>query len=404
MSNALGWRDIRVEHVTLAHGSPGGLHLGADGEALESGRVQTLRGIACLLLVAFHAVGSTSASGLHVPDHSFYRGFTNLFVHLRMPLFTFLSGFVYACRPLRPGQGLTFAGKKLRRLGVPLLVASTLLYGLHTAMHHQVPPLSRMWSIYVFPYWHLWFVQALLVVFAVLVLLEVVGALATFTRLLIVLGLAVALYLSGPLEAYRVFGVHNATYLLPFFLAGLGAHRFREVLHTRGALIATVVCFVVGQGLHAYTVLTRPLGPIDVVADRSGLNLLIGMSAGLCGLQLVPRMRLMEYIGGSSYPIYLYHPLFVATILFVAGALVAAPTSLVFVAAVAAGVAGPMLMQRLAAQVPAGALLLEGVSASGNRRATGVRIIRGNAGGDAARREVPVALRRSRRDRLGSGR
>ena len=73
--------------------------------------MQTLRGIACLLLVAFHAIGSSSASGLHVADSSVYRHFTNLFVHIRMPLFTFLSGLVYAYRPLRPEQALEFSGR-----------------------------------------------------------------------------------------------------------------------------------------------------------------------------------------------------------------------------------------------------------------------------------------------------
>ena len=138
----------------------------------QDGEVQTLRGVACLLLVAFHAVGSSAASGLHVPDGSAYREFTNLFVHIRMPLFTFLSGLVYAYRPLRPGEALRFLGKKLRRLGVPLLVASTILYGLHLAAHDPVPPLARLWSVYVYPFYHLWFVQALLPVFAVLVVLE----------------------------------------------------------------------------------------------------------------------------------------------------------------------------------------------------------------------------------------
>src|SRR3954467_4199218 len=119
-------------------------------DPLESARVQTLRGVACLLLVAFHAIGSSSASGLHVPDSSVYREFTNLFVHIRMPLFTFLSGLVYAYRPVRAGYELDFSAKKLRRLGVPLIVASTTLYYLHLTMGHMVPPLSQLWTILAF--------------------------------------------------------------------------------------------------------------------------------------------------------------------------------------------------------------------------------------------------------------
>ena len=74
----------------------------------------------------------------------------------------------------------------------------------------------------------------------------------------------------------------------------------------------------------------------------------------------MPRMRLMEKIGGSSYAIYLYHPLFVAAALFAAGAPVATSTSLLFVLAGVAGIVGPMLMERGARQIPGGQLLLEG--------------------------------------------
>lgn len=360
MPNSIAWRNIPIERLSFPEGSPHEPLPGLNGKSLESVRVQTLRGIACLLLVAFHTVGSSAASGLHVPNYSPYREFTNLFVHVRMPLFTFLSGLVYAYRPLRAGHALQFSGKKLRRLGVPLIVAATLLYCLHSAMHHPVPPLQQMWTIYVFPYWHLWFVQALLLVFAALVVLESLGALATLTRFMMSFALSLALYSYGPFESQNVFGLHNATYLLPFFLWGLAAHRYRDLLRLRPVLIATVLCFAVTQGVHTYIVLTRALPPIDPVQSRSGLGLLIGLSASLCAVQLLPRVRLMEKIGGSSYAIYLYHPLFIAAMLFVAGARVGTSTSLLFVLAGAAGITGPMLLERGARKLPGGQLLLEG--------------------------------------------
>jgi glucan biosynthesis protein C len=360
MASSIDWPSIALDRLSLPLGSSPEPPLEDRIDSLESARVETLRGLACLLLVAFHTVGSTAASGLHVPDDSRYREFTNLFVHVRMPLFTFLSGLVYAYRPLRSGQALRFSGKKVRRLGVPLIVASTVLYGLHFAMHHRVPPLSRMWSIYVFPYWHLWFVQALLLVFAALVVLESLGALSTCRRFMMVFALSLVLYLFGPLEGQSVLGLQNATYLLPFFLCGLGAYRYRRLLQTRRALIATMVCFIVTQGFHSYIVLTRALAPIDPVANRSALNLLIGMSASLCALQLLPRMRLMEQIGVSSYPIYLYHPVFVAAVISGVGALLTLPTSLLFVGAGAAGIVGPMVMEVAARQIPLGQLFLEG--------------------------------------------
>lgn len=360
MSNSIAWRNIRIERLSISQGSPREPLLDIRRDSLESARVQTLRGMACLLLVAFHTVGVTAASGLQVPDDSPYREFTNLFVHVRMPLFTFLSGLVYAYRPLRAGHALVFSGKKLRRLGLPFLVASTLLYCLNFAMHHGVPPLLQMWTIYVFPFKHLWFVQALLLVFAALVVLESLGALSTFPRFMLVFGLSLWLYYYGPFESQNIFGLHSATYLLPFFLGGLGAHRYRDLLHLRRVLIATVLCFVVTQGFHTYIVLTRALAPIVPTENRSGMHLLIGLSASLCAVQLLPRVRLMEKIGGSAYAIYLYHPLFVAAALFAAGAQVATSTSLLFVLAGVAGIVGPMLMERGARQIPGGQLLLVG--------------------------------------------
>jgi glucans biosynthesis protein C len=369
VSSSIAWTSIRIERLSMRQGWAPEPRLGIRPDSLESGRVQTLRGIACLLLVAFHTIGSTADSGLHVPDGSLYREFTNLFVHIRMPLFTFLSGLVYAYRPLRAGEVVDFSVKKLRRLGVPLIVASTTLYCLHRAMHHPVPPLSQLLTIFVFPYWHLWFVQALMGVFAALVVLESLGALATFTGFLLVFLLALELYWVGPFERQNIFGLHNSTYLLPFFLGGLGAHRYRDAVRSKRALLLTVLCFLAAQGLHTYMVLTRALAPIDPAANRSALNLLIGLSASLCAVQLVPRIRLMERIGGSSYTIYLYHPLFVAAALFAAGAHFAASTGLLFVLAGIAGIVGPMLMERGAGRVPGGRLLLEGKGASGVIRA-----------------------------------
>jgi len=381
MPNSIAWRSITIDRFTLPQGSPSAARSDARVTSLESARVQTLRGIACLLLVAFHTVGATSASGLHVPDDSPYREFANLFAYIRMPLFTILSGLVYAYRPLQDGSELQFIGKKLRRLGLPLIVASTLLYGLRLATDDRTVPPAQMWTIYVFPYWHLWFVQGLLLVFVTLVVLESLGALSTFPRFMMVFTLCLALYLYGPFESRNVFGLHNATYLLPFFLCGLGAQRYRHLLRSRRALIAALLCCVVTQGFHTYYVLTHKLAPIDALENRSIFAFLIGASVTLCALQLVPRMRFMESIGGSSYVIYLYHPLFVAAVMLGAGARLAIPTGLLFVVGGVAGIVGPMLMERGAREMPGGPLLLEGrmtpaVETSTNRPAPSRELLR----------------------------
>jgi glucan biosynthesis protein C len=405
MSNSLAGPNIKVERLSIAQSPSGEPVLDGRTDSLESGRVQTLRGIACLLLVAFHTIGSSAASGLHVPDTSRYREFANLFVHVRMPLFTFLSGLVYAYRPLREGRALEFSGKKLRRLGLPLIVASTLLYCLHFAMHHGVPPLQQLWTIYVFPYWHLWFMQALLLVFAALVVLESLGALSTFPRFMLLFGLSLVLYSYGPFERHNIFGLHNATYLLPFFLGGLGAHRYRDLLRGRRVLLATVLCFVVAQSFHSYSVMTQAVAPIDPLAHRSGLNLLIGLSASLCALELVPPVSLMEKIGGSSFAIYLYHPLFIAAVLYAAGKQVVTSTTLLFVLAGVAGLVGPMLVERWARHLPGGQLLLEGRVAPAVISRDEVRSSESRMLADRVRRHPakPDTVKDDRLQRVGEG-
>ncbi|MDQ2943055.1 MAG: hypothetical protein M3R21_05215 [Candidatus Dormibacteraeota bacterium] len=107
------------------------------------------------------------------------------------------------------------------------------------------------------------------------------------------------------------------------------------------------------------------------------MHLLIGLSASLCAVQLLPRVRLMEKIGGSAYAIYLYHPLFVAAALFAAGTQVATSTSLLFVVAGIAGIVGPILMERGARHIPGGQLLLEGRAPSAVIRTDEVQSIGG---------------------------
>jgi peptidoglycan/LPS O-acetylase OafA/YrhL len=57
--------------------------------------VDTLRGLACILLVAYHVIGVTPESGLRLHD-GILKNANELLAYIRMPLFTFLSGFVYA--------------------------------------------------------------------------------------------------------------------------------------------------------------------------------------------------------------------------------------------------------------------------------------------------------------------
>ena len=69
-------------------------------------KVDTLRGIACFLLVAYHVVGGDPTAGLKI-NEGIVRQIVDVLVYLRMPLFVFLSGYVYAHRPIKVISGLS---------------------------------------------------------------------------------------------------------------------------------------------------------------------------------------------------------------------------------------------------------------------------------------------------------
>ena len=58
--------------------------------------VETLRGLAILLMVAGHVIGNDSTHGMRVDDSSVWRSAWVSLEFLRLPLFTFLSGVVSA--------------------------------------------------------------------------------------------------------------------------------------------------------------------------------------------------------------------------------------------------------------------------------------------------------------------
>jgi hypothetical protein len=91
----------------------------------------TVRGVVCLLLVAYHVVGNTSARGLKLPASSDWHYVMASFDLIRMPIFTILSGFLYGQHRIRFYELSTFAFKKLRRLGLPLIAMTVLTVAGH---------------------------------------------------------------------------------------------------------------------------------------------------------------------------------------------------------------------------------------------------------------------------------
>jgi hypothetical protein len=211
---------------------------------------ETLRGIAILLMTAGHVIGDTGSAGMQVADDSAWRHFYVSLQFLRMPLFTVISGYVYAIRPVEAGVAGTFLRRKLRRLLIPMVTVGTAFFLLRMLLPtHHPGQLSDIWRIYLYPYAHFWYLQALLLVFVVVVPLERLGALESLAGwALCTAGAAAVLQPAEPGLHHLAVAVHGEQQRHVhryagedrFFDrrdAGFGARDFDEQIRTLGARV-----------------------------------------------------------------------------------------------------------------------------------------------------------------------
>ena len=327
------------------HAGAGGVTVSAHDladPASNRASVDAWRGLACLLLVAYHVIGSDPLNGLRIADGPL-RVLNDGLAYLRMPLFTFLSGMVYGLRPFS-GDSRAFLGGKARRLLVPMLFVGTLF-----AIAQSLTPMSNRGSgaqerdwllLHIVPVAHFWFVEALFWVFLAVWALELVRGLATPARLAAAWMLAAAVDLTHPGPYWLALG--GATYLLPYFLLGLAVSRFslaRQLRRTgvRLALVALAGLAIVELGM-----------PVPN-ADRHSLWILVA-GTSLCALCAGVRIESgwLARIGASSYAIYLFHVFFTAASRISLGAIGLSALPLLVVAGVVMGTLGPMLVERWA--------------------------------------------------------
>jgi peptidoglycan/LPS O-acetylase OafA/YrhL len=336
--------------------------------------IDTLRGLACVLLVAYHVIGNDPAHGMHITAHDNWRLFTELFMHVRMPLFSFLSGYVFSAFVADRAQLGTAIAKKLRRLGIPLVVVSTLFYLCFSLINGNFP--IPLWQIYVLPYEHFWFLQAtILIMTGLLAGCYLAGAQAR----LFMTGLfpiACLVFVAAPLLDPDIFAINSAFYLLPFFLLGQllrvwSADRtIRTVPERRIPLLIVfglIVAVLFGLDLAQY----EGLNALDF-ERQSALGLLFGIA--ICLTLFLSRLQWpwLAFVGGYSYTIYLFHVFFTAGIrMGFAQIFSGVPAGVYFVSALIAGLLLPIVLHRVLIRRRWSALLFLGISRDRKSARTG---------------------------------
>ena len=320
--------------------------------------IQTLRGAACIFLVAYHAIGSSAQSGLHMADGTLLRHLADSFIYLRMPLFAFVAGLVYTFRSVSTGQPIFgFVSGKARRLLIPMLVASSLQFALAGIMQGagRAYFLGIIW-LPIFPYEHYWFLQAMFLIFSLVALLDSFDALSKRSAVVAFMALAGLISVSDAVQI-TFMAIHSALYLLPFFLLGLFFGRFGDPLARRGgvaiALGLAVIGLVVTQaGLFGF--LDRPVPREGVMAILFGAAFcMLIMRTGWTNAGL-------QYVGNYSYSVYLFHMFAVAAVRVILPKLGVEQPYFLFLAMVAAGLLAPIMIEMIAGRFSITRLLLLG--------------------------------------------
>jgi len=290
------WPEISIaELAALARKDDGAVRASGRGNVLA--RVDTVRAIACILVVAYHVVGANPGDGLKLPANSPWHHAVDSLRLIRMPLFTALAGYMYAAMPARLGEWQTFMGGKFRQFGVPLLFATLFYWALRSRLYHEPDSLL---DAYVRGYRHLWYLDALLLIFAVVALLDV-RKFAT-TRFWMATMLALPL-VSMAMPKVELLHINNTVFLFPFFIFGMIVYRKSNILRNSLIFLVSIFAFFSIISLNQLRMMGYP------VTEHYGyLPWLCGWASVVVLFNVTPRIPVLERVAVYSFTIYLWHP------------------------------------------------------------------------------------------------
>lgn len=273
--------------------------------------IETLRGIAILLVVVGHVIGSGPGGGMKI---DFPHPLRYLYVwidYIQMPLFTAIAGWVYALKPFSASSGFgSFVRKKALRLLVPMAAVGTLYFLVQYLMPgtNNKGELSQMWRIYVFPYTIYWYLPSLFLIFVVQwwmdsrKWMDTPGKWAVCCIVALIFSRINDVWILH--EVPDLFSFKGALGQLPYFFVGVAACRFAVSLYSRlavrrvllavalwGIVLIQIVWFYPGK----YASLSMLLYPVTLIPT---LFLLLALKW---------HNRFFVWIGGYAYSIYLFH-------------------------------------------------------------------------------------------------
>lgn len=273
--------------------------------------VETLRGLAVILVVLGHMIGIEKTGGMRVSDDSIFRYLYYSLEYIRLPLFTVISGWVYANKPVLAQNTSGFITGKFRRLIIPMLVIGTMLFLFRMVIPgtNTTPHLAELPRNLLFPYDVYWYLYSLFLIF---LLISVLDQSAFFHKtqgwFVVVIFAFVFLFVSETFldPVPNVFSFKGAAYLFPFFLLGIGLYRYKELLLDQKYILPILLIFV-GSVVIQQVIWFAGLPMLE---KHSALGMSVGISAVLLLFRLKWKNNLLIWMGGYAYGIFLFHVFF----------------------------------------------------------------------------------------------
>jgi acyl-CoA synthetase (AMP-forming)/AMP-acid ligase II/surface polysaccharide O-acyltransferase-like enzyme len=311
--------------------------------------LDTLRGLACLMIVGLHVIGADPTDGLQLEANSWWHRSMDYLEFIRLPLFTCLAGIFYAILPVARLGWPAFMGRKLRQFLPPLIFATLVFWCLRRWVYGVEEDIL---IAFVDGYLHLWYLDALLAIFAVASAVDVTSRGRSLPMIMAAL-VAASLYLAVP--SFELLHLRNALFLFPFFVFGVVLYRHNWLISSRLVLPVAVPLIL------AYPIALTILGAaLPGTALDAVLTWLGGSAAIVALLRFAPRIGILEVISIFSFTIYLWHPAASAMVRNLMDALGGSPTWVAVLLGTIAGVVLPMGVHRLAERLPVLGNLLKG--------------------------------------------
>lgn len=306
--------------------------------------LETLRGLACFLLVLNHLIGMPVIAGLRLPEGNSYFLFNTMLENVRMPLFAFLSGIIFSFRGIIPSQFNMLMRGKFFRLIVPLIT----LGPLYLIIQANAPGVNQKVDVgsylyYVSVLWeskfHFWFLQAMFLIFLLYGLISFFKLSVRKAYILLLL-VGIMLTLSMP-QNITFLSLSGFFFLLPYFALGtlLGAWEAHDE-KLNPTLLGVLAFLFIGLLIFKYICIKEG----SPFIRTSIFGLLIGFVG--CSLFYFTKIKskVLVYIGSFSFTIYLYHLYFLVLSRMVLNYLGIQNTTISVLTGLVLGLFGPVLV------------------------------------------------------------